>query len=352
VRHPGRARLPGAEARLRWRKVAQAWRASKVQEAPLKRKTFVPQIITVTPGPAVDGWTSVPKILPFAKLRCKPLLRHPGGGGINVARAVQRLGGEVLAVYPVGGAIGDELLALLRQESVESLPIPAVAETREDFTVFEQATRQEFRFVMPAAPLAEPEWSALIDAAASAWPAPQFVVGSGSLPSGAPEDFFARLARAAKANGSKVAIDTSDAPLQAALREGVDLIKPSLDEFRVLTGVSGDDDLALVAAGHRLIAKGQVEIVALSMGPNGALLITEDLALRADALPVDPASAVGAGDSFLAGMIWSLTRGDDLEAALRTAIAAGSAALLHPGTELCRPDDVRRLLAETRVRKL
>jgi 6-phosphofructokinase 2 len=352
ARQPDRARLPGAEVRLRWRKAAMAWRASKAQEAPLKRKMFVPQIITVTPGPAIDGWTSVARIAPFAKLRCAPLLRHPGGGGINVARVIKRLGGDVLAVYPAGGAIGEELQMLLRQEGVESLVIPAAAETREDFTVFEQASKQEFRFVMPGATLSEPEWTQLIDAVSSAWPAPQFVIGSGSLPLGAPEDFFARLARAAKAIGSKVVVDTSDLPLKAALREGVFLIKPSFDEFRELTGVVGDDDLALVTAGRALIGKGQVEVVALSMGPKGALLITQDLALRSDGLAIDAASAVGAGDSFLGAMIWSLTQQDDLETALRYAIAAGSAALLNPGTELSRPEDVSRFIAMASVRRI
>jgi 6-phosphofructokinase 2 len=327
-------------------------RAAKPLEDSLKRKTFVPDIITVTPGPAIDGWTSVGTLAPFAKLRCAPLLRHPGGGGINVARVITRLRGDVLAVYPAGGAIGEELQMLLRQEGVQSLVVPAAAETREDFTVFEQASKQEFRFVMPAAALAEQEWTALIDAVASSWPAPRFVVGSGSLPIGAPEDFFARLARAAKTIGSRVVIDSSDLPLRAALREGLYLIKPSFDEFRQLTGVDADDDLALVAAGRDLIESGQVEIVALSLGPKGALLITADQALRSDGLAIDAASAVGAGDSFLAAMIWSLAQRDDLETALRYAIAAGSAALLNPGTELSRPDDVGRFIPMASVRRL
>jgi len=351
-RRPDRARLPGAEVRLRWRKAAMAWRASKALEAPRKRKTFVPHIVTVTPSPAIDAWTSVAKIAPFAKLRCGPLLRHAGGGGINVARVIKRLGGDVLAIYPTGGATGEQLRALIDQEGVASLAIPAAEPTREDFTVFEHATRQEFRFVVPGARLSEPEWTRLLEAVAAARPAPAFLVGSGSLPPGAPEDFFARLARLGKAQGSKVIVDSSELPLQAALREGLYLIKPSLSEFQDLTGVASDDAAALVEAARGLIAQGQVTIVALSMGPKGALLITADSALCADALRVDAASAVGAGDSFLGGMIWSLTQQDDLETALRYAIAAGSAALLNPGTELSRPEDVGRFVAMARVRRI
>ncbi|NVN88155.1 MAG: 1-phosphofructokinase family hexose kinase [Rhodopseudomonas sp.] len=312
----------------------------------------MPHIVTVTPGPAIDAWTSVKKIVPISKLRCGPLLRHPGGGGINVARVIKRLGGEALTIYPAGGAIGELLRSLVEEEGVASRAILTSEETREDFTVFEDATRQEFRFVVPAAKLTEQEWQQLIGAVVSATPAPAFVVASGSLPPGVPADFFALVARAAKAMGSKVVVDSSGPALKAALREGVHLIKPSLREFHELTGVVSEDDDALADAGRDLIAQGQVEIVALSMGSKGGLLITADCALRSEGLAIEPASAVGAGDSFLAAIIWSLARQDPLETALRYGIAAGSAALLHPGTELARLDDISRLMPQTSVHRI
>jgi len=174
----------------------------------------LPHIVTVTPSPAIDAWTSVDKIVPFAKLRCGPLLRHAGGGGINVARVIQRLGGDVLAIYPCGGATGEQLRALLQDEKLASAAIPIAEPTREDFTVYERATRQEFRFVVPGARLNDAEWPHLLEAATAMRPAPVFLVGSGSLPPGAPEDFFARLARAGKAQGSRVIVDTARAAAQ------------------------------------------------------------------------------------------------------------------------------------------
>ncbi len=135
-----------------------------------------------------------------------------------------------------------------------------------------------------------------------------------------------------------------------ALKHGVYLIKPNLHEFQELAGIAACDDATLIEAGRDMIGRGQTEIIALSMGPDGALLITRDLALRATGLPIDPVSVSGAGDSFLGAMVWSLVNDNSLETALRYGVAGGSAALLSPGTELCLREDVHRLVADVIVR--
>jgi 6-phosphofructokinase 2 len=308
------------------------------------------QIITLTPNPAIDVSTSVAKLAPFGKLRCTEPRRDPGGGGINVARVVKRLGGEAAAIYPAGGATGQLLHRLMDREEIPSLAIPASHETREDFTVFEEATKQQYRFVMPGAPLAEREWQQCLEMLGSAQPRPIFVVASGSLPPGVPENFYGRVARIAKEMGAKAIVDTSGPALAAALQQGVYLIKPNLREFQELTATKSTDDAALIGAGRRLIDQGQVECIALTLGPQGALLMTRDQALRADALPIEPASVVGAGDSFVGAMVWSLAHDGGLDAALRCGVAAGSAALLNPGTELCEPEDVMHLAPQVVVR--
>jgi 6-phosphofructokinase 2 len=280
------------------------------------------------------------------------MLRHPGGGGVNVARVIERLGGDVRAVYPAGGAIGLLVRQLLDAEGVDSLVIPVAPETREDFTVFEDSTRKQYRFVMPGEALTEAEWQPLVDAVTTATPAPSFVVASGSLPPGVPEDFYARVVRAGRARGAKVIVDTSHEALDAALAAGgIYLIKPSMSEFRTLTGVAEDADQAtLVAAGRRLIARGAVELVALSMGPSGALLIARDHAWHAEGVSIDAASVVGAGDSLVAAMVWRLAEGASLADALRHGVAAGSAALLNPGTALCHRQDLENFAPQIRVR--
>ena len=179
------------------------------------------QIITVTANPAIDVSTSVSKIAPFSKLRCAPANQDPGGGGINVARVVHRLGGDVAAIYPAGGVPGQLLRGLIDREGIRSIAVPASEETRQDFTIFEQATNQQSRFVMPGAPLSGAEWQECIEQIVGSRPRPAYVVASGSLPPGVPEDFFVRVARVAKEMGAKAIVDTSGLPLKAALKEGV-----------------------------------------------------------------------------------------------------------------------------------
>ena len=308
--------------------------------------------MTITPSPAIDVSTSIGKIAPFSKLRCAAPRREPGGGGINVARVITRLGGDVVALYPAGGATGQLLHALMDREDVVSLTVPTLEETREDFTIIETATEQQFRFVMPGARLAEQEWQRCLDLMTSIAPQPTFIVASGSLPPDVPDDFFARAARIAKKVSARFVVDTSGLPLVEALREGVYLIKPNLREFQELTGVHSAEIDTLAAAGRDLIKRGLVTIIALSLGRDGALLIAQDDVLRAKASPVKAVSDVGAGDSFLGAMVWSLARDGDLDHALRYGVAAGSAAVLNAGTELCKKADVERIVSSVTVRRV
>ena len=299
-------------------------------------------------NPAVDVSTSVKKMLPFTKMRCAQAQRDPGGGGINVARVLGRLGTGATAIYPAGGATGQLLATLVEREGVPSIVIPTLNDTREDITIFDETTREQFRLVFPGALLSDREWQQCLASIAGIAPAPTFVIASGSLPAGVPHDFFGRVAQTSNAR-SRTIVDTSGPFLKAALEAGVYLIKPNLREFKELAGITSADEAALVEAGRRLFDRYRLEIIALSMGPAGALLITRDMALRANGLPIEPISVSGAGDSFLGAMLWSLVNGHGLEIALRYGVAGGSAALLNPGTELCRPEDVHRLASEVIV---
>lgn len=303
-------------------------------------------IITLTPNPAVDLSSSVDRVEPIMKLRCSAPKRHPGGGGVNVARVVRRFGGDVEAILPVGGFTGQLLRRLINDEDIPNRTIEAEAETREDFSVSELSTAQQYRFVMPGLPLREAEWRACLDALAATVSRPKFVVGSGSLPPGVPSDFYAQAAGIARRIGAKFVLDTSGAPLAAALDHGVYMIKPNLREMRELAGAELADQDDWIGAARRFISSGKVEVVALSLGHLGAFLVTRDETLRAPPLPITPISAVGAGDSFLGAMIFSLAKGDNLANAFRLGAAAGAAALINEGTELCQPADVYRLYAQ------
>jgi 6-phosphofructokinase 2 len=309
-------------------------------------------IVTFTPNPAIDVSTSVEQVVPTRKLRCSAQMRDPGGGGINVARVVKRLGGEVTAVFPCGGVTGHLLAQLLERAGIPARTTEVAGETREDFSVLETASGRQYRFVLPGPPLAEAEWCACLDTLGSVAPRSEFVVASGSLPPGVPDDFYARIVRIAKPWNVRFVLDTSGPPLAAALGEGVYLVKPNLRELSELVGESLGDEAAWVRAGERLIEQRKAEIVALTLGHRGAVLVARDLALRAEPLPITPVSAVGAGDSFLGAMIWSLAAGQGLEQAFRYGVAAASSALLNPGTELCHREDTSRLVSDVVIRRL
>jgi 6-phosphofructokinase 2 len=304
----------------------------------------MPDIATVTINPAVDLSTAIDKIVPVAKLRGTSQRRDPGGGGINVARVIHRLGSRsVRAIYPVGGAMGTLLRRLLDEEGVESQTFPIAGETREDFFVHEISTAQQYRFILPGSQLSEAEWTDCLRLIAALEPFPRFLVASGSLPAGVPDDFYARVAEIARRRGARMILDTSGPALAAAVSAGVDLIKPNLREMRELTGIEPRDAGEWEAAARRIVKKGQATMVALTMAHLGAALVTSDRVWRARPLPVTPLSAVGAGDSFLGALVWRLAAGAEIADAFRCAMAAGAAALLNPGTELCRPADVERL---------
>lgn len=309
-------------------------------------------ILTVSPNPAIDISAATQTITPEHKLRCTDVRRDPGGGGVNVARVLTRFGARCTALYPAGPIIGRLLRQLLEQEGVPSIAVDVAEDTRESFTVLERASGREYRFVLPGPRLERSEWQACIDAVITLAEPPAWVVGSGSLPAGVPEDFFARLARAARERGARMVLDTSGPPLAAALDEGVYLVKPNLRELRELTGAALDVEHEWARAAQDLVQAGKAEVVALSLGHRGALLATRDATLRAPALQVPIASTVGAGDSFVASMLWRLSSGASLDDAFRHGVAGGTAALLAPGTRLAFPEDAERLARQVQIVKV
>lgn len=311
-------------------------------------------IVTLTLNPALDLATTTAQVAPTHKLRCGPVQRFPGGGGINVARVLHRLGADVEAWALAGGAAGAQIGVLLAAEGVPTRLQPIAGDTRENLSVVETSTGREFRFVLPGPDMAPSEWQALLtalmaepDAERATPPATRWWVASGSLPPGLPDTTYADLARTARRQGVRLALDTSGPALAAALQAGVALVKPSLRELRELL----QQPLAEPGDWHRaamsLVQQGQTEVVALSMGEQGALLATPGGTWQAPALPtVAQHGTTGAGDCFLAALVWALDRGDAPPEALRWGIAAGAAALQSPGTSLAAAADVRRLVAQ------
>jgi len=304
-------------------------------------------VLTLTLNPAVDVATSIDKVIDTRKLRCSAAQRDPGGGGINVARVMQRLGGNCHALYLAGGATGLMLQELLDAEHVEASCIDIAGETRENFSVQETSTGREYRFVLPGPVVTEREWQGCVARINALEVPPRYLVLSGSIPPGVPLDIYARLARSAAARGTRIVLDTSGPALAAALDASVWLVKPSLNELRELTRRPLATEPEWRAAAHEIVREGRAAIVALTLGEQGALLVTAGQTLRARGLPVHVSSSVGAGDSFIAGMICKLDRDAGFDEAFRYGMAAASATLLVSGTARCKREDVERLYNET-----
>jgi 6-phosphofructokinase 2 len=300
-------------------------------------------IVTLTMNPAVDESTSVPYVLPDRKLRCQAPTYEPGGGGINVARAIRKLGGDAVACFPVAGPAGELLKRLLDAEGLRCTPMPVSGWTRENLNVLEEVSGRQFRFCMPGAVLGDHEWPIFLDWVRQLRPAPDFLVASGSLPPGVPVDFYARLAAVGRQIGSRVILDTSGPPLARAVEEGVYLLKPSLQEFHALMGEPGGDESHLASLAAEVVKRGWCETLVLSLGAGGALWATASEREWLASPAVRVKSSVGAGDSMVGGIVLSLARGRAMGEAVRFGVAAGAAAVMNPGTALCRREDVERL---------
>jgi 6-phosphofructokinase 2 len=295
------------------------------------------RIVTLTMNPSVDLASDAEAVRPVRKVRTRNETFDPGGGGVNVSRVLRELGADTLAVVAVGGVSGRLLEELLGEGGLPHVSVPTAGRTRVSYTVHDLGAKQEFRFVPEGPVLEEHEWKAALgalDASEGGW-----IVASGSLP----EDFYARAAADAHRCGRRFVLDTSGAPLRAALGHGLALIKPSRGEFETLMGEPLGTPEAQEQAALRLVRDGSAELVAVTLGHEGAILAEPGGVLRLPALDVPALGAVGAGDSFLAAMVCALSRGEAPREAFALGMAAGAAAVMRPGTAHPRAADVEAL---------
>jgi 6-phosphofructokinase 2 len=300
------------------------------------------KIVTLTVNPAVDKSTHIDRLIPEQKLRCEAPRFDAGGGGINVSKAIKRLGGKSTAIFTAGGPSGQMLQNLLKQEEIEIQVVETVQWTRENFIVAEESTNAQYRFGMPGAALTEAETQSVLEALASS--EADYVVASGSLPPQMDDNFYEKVAAISKKMGARLILDTSGEPLRAACDEGVFLLKPNIGELETLVGAKDLQMDDVDEAARMLIGDGKCEVVIVSMGPKGAILVTKDLCEHVPAPPVQKRSTVGAGDSMVAGMTWALTQKLSYSEMLRWGVACGSAATMNEGTQLFLRADVERLL--------
>ncbi len=298
------------------------------------------KIATLTLNPALDKSTTTQRLQPAKKLRCEYPTYDPGGGGLNVSRAISIMGGESLAIYAAGGPAGDKIGELLDQEGIRQQVITAKNPTRENLMVMESSTGNHYRFGMPGNELTAEEQQQCLDAVQALPDDVQYLVASGSLPPGVADDFYGKVAKIAQKKGIKCAVDTSGAALKKAAEMGLCLMKPNLGELSSLAGQEQISGMEQEQIATRMLNEGKADILVVSLGARGAMVATREGIGYVVPPTVKQSSTVGAGDSMLAGIILSLSRGDELMDAINWGVAAGTAATMTPGTQLCRRQDV------------
>ncbi|MBJ7439599.1 MAG: 1-phosphofructokinase family hexose kinase [Sphingopyxis sp.] len=305
-------------------------------------------IATLTMNPALDTAYDVDRVFHTHKVRSHGERYEPGGGGINVSRVISRLGGTARAYYLAGGATGAALDALLDLHQIVRTRIAIKDHTRVSSAIYERESGKEYRFVPRGPTVSEAEWRACVAAIGTI--DCDYLVLSGSLPDGVPEDFYSRVQAIAAQRGTKLILDSSGAALRSGLANGgLYLVKPSLGELQDAVGHPLESPAEIAKAAAAIVERGLAKHVAVTMGHDGALLASSAGVVRLPAIAVDAKSAVGAGDSFVAAMVFAIACDRPVLDAFRYGIAAGAAAVLTPGTDLCHPVDIDRLYAAAAI---
>ncbi|MGA1836367.1 1-phosphofructokinase family hexose kinase [Herbiconiux sp. 11R-BC] len=320
-------------------------------------------IVTVTVNPSFDRTIDLAAPLARGQVqRATSSTQQPGGKGVNVSRALHAAGCATLAILPA--APGDPMVAALAAEGIPVQTVPVRARIRSNTTVTEpDGTTTKFN--EPGEPLDMADQDALVALVVTHAAAASWVVLAGSLPPGVPDDFYARLVAGIRDSAARagrpapgIAVDTSGAPLVALVASGepVDLVKPNGEELLELAAGLGlpvpETDAEAFEADRELVAEVAERLVSpslgaalVTLGARGALLVSADDILSADAPVIVARSTVGAGDCSLAGYLLAADRGDDGSARLAQAVAHGAAAASLPGStvptlDLTHPDDI------------
>ncbi|WP_395061163.1 1-phosphofructokinase family hexose kinase [Flavobacterium sp.] len=302
------------------------------------------RIVTLTINPSLDKSTHFTGLIAEQKIRCEKPRYDAGGGGINVSKAISKLGEKSTCIFTSGGSTGEMLEDLITKEKLESKVIKTKNWTRENFIAFENNSKAQYRFGFPGNEFSEDEKDKILQTIKDLQT--DYLVISGSLNEGLPTNFYQKIAKIAKESNIKVIVDTSGEALQKVLETGVYLIKPNIGELAKLIGVERLELPEVEKAAKKLIENKSAEIVVVSLGADGAILVTKDETHLVKAPKVEKKSTVGAGDSMVGGMVWALSQNKTLKEVIQIGVCCGTAATMNEGTQLFKVEDVIRLLEE------
>jgi len=333
------------EDELPAKRAAMPRRSAAVQGSPRAAQT---PILTITVNPALDVTATVPHVVPTEKLRCSTPFYAAGGGGVNVSRAIEALGGTSRAFVALGGATGEHFRQLLAPHGFDKLIWPIEGETRLSLDLLASSTHQQYRFLLPGPSQSAAGARALQLAARQeiARLPGAFVVISGTLLPGQRTDFVGRLAAEARRSGSRAILDVSGAALRAAVKVRPFLLRMNHLEAQELLDDPDEPTVLAHRAAQAIVAQGGAENVIVTAGDGGAVLAAGAEMFHFRPPRVEVNSAVGGGDSFTGALALGLARGLSLPEACRFGVAAAASAVTGSSTELCRGPQTRRFLKQ------
>jgi 1-phosphofructokinase family hexose kinase len=306
-------------------------------------------IFTLTLNPAIDQTLVLQKFVRGDTMRVKSSRFDPGGKGINVSRVINELGGETVAMGFAAGGLGRYLEQSLDGMGIETDFVYTQGETRTNIAILEE---QSHSTSLLSAPGPETEPSAIGEIRRrlrTRLKEGDWLVIAGSIPPPFTGSVYNEIISEAIEMGVHTVLDADRGPLEAGTAAHPQIVKGNRREFERLVGRSLDDEESTLSAAVEIHESG-VPIVLTTRGRHGAVAVFEGgCVVRGVAPKVRAVSAVGSGDAFLAGVILTLSRGGTMQQAMRLGIAAGTAAVLTPGTELCHRREVDILTPRVRV---
>lgn len=305
-------------------------------------------IYTVTLNPALDHFLDVDELRVDDANRVTSECLYAGGKGIDVSRAIRHFGGESMALGFIGGHTGQVMVELLKAEGVTCYFTPIAQETRRNIIITTQQHRSQTMLNSRGPVVSADEWAAFLTHLTLLHLRGAYVVVSGSLPGGVPTDAYRQIVEVVQSRGARAVLDADGPCLKSGLRAKPFAIKPNVNELRRLSRRPLKSEREIIRAAERVQSAG-VEVVMVSRGAQGVVLLGQGERYRAKPPSVTVRSTVGAGDSTVAGFVFAHAAGKTMEECVRMATAAGTAATLAPGNQLCRLSDVRRLAPKVQV---
>ncbi|MFP3155560.1 1-phosphofructokinase [Lachnospiraceae bacterium ZAX-1] len=308
-------------------------------------------LLTVTLNAAIDKRYVVEDHQKGEVNRVKQCDYVAGGKGLNVSKTAVIAGAEVLATGFVGGHAGNYIIEAVEAKGVKTDFVRVNGESRSCINIYDEKTKTQTEFLEPGPTVTKEEQEAFYVKYKELLKACNVVAISGSIPKGIGMDMYPKLVAMAKEAGKKVIIDTSGNLLEKAILAKPDMIKPNIDEIRLLTGEKIDSDDELIKAGIALQKSG-IACVVISLGGDGALMFTKDGVLKAKIPSVDVVNTTGCGDTMIAGFAVAMEQGMSLKEAFRFSSAASTASAMQEETGFYVKEDMKKLLLQIKVEEV